>query len=143
MIFVGDGPARADLQAANPDVIFAGLLRGDELSRHYASADLFLFSSLSETFGNVTLEAMASGLATVAFDYGATREHLRDGQHGAAISPGDDEGFIRAAARIGAQAALFRVGEAARSAVQHLHPTEVARDFADLLGKLSRRSEAA
>lgn len=143
MIFVGDGPARAELQAANPDAIFAGVRRGDELSRHYASADLFLFSSLSETFGNVTLEAMASGLATVAFDYGATREHLRDGQHGAAIAPGDEPGFIRAVARIGSQAALFRLGEAARSAVQHLHPTEVARDFAELLGTLARRREAA
>ena len=50
---------------------------------------------------------------------------------------------ITSTVRIGSEAALFRTGEAARSAVQHLHPTEVARDFADLLGTLARRSEAA
>ena len=143
MIFVGDGPIRAGLQAANPDAIFAGVQRGDELSRYYASADLFLFPSLSETFGNVTLEAMASGLATVAFDYGAAREHLVDGQHGAAIAVGDEAGFIRATAALGSKASLFRMGETARSAIQHLHPTRVARDFAELLAGLSRQREAA
>jgi glycosyltransferase involved in cell wall biosynthesis len=76
-VFVGDGPARAALQAANPDFEFVGVQRGESLSRHVASGDLFLFPSLSETFGNVTLEAMASGVATVAYDYGAAREHLR------------------------------------------------------------------
>ncbi|MBP6627118.1 MAG: glycosyltransferase family 1 protein, partial [Arenimonas sp.] len=62
-VWVGDGPARADLQAANPDFIFTGVLRGESLARHFASADVFCFPSLSETFGNVTLEAMASGIA--------------------------------------------------------------------------------
>jgi len=143
MVFVGDGPSRAELQAANPDFIFTGVQRGDELSRHYASADLFLFSSLSETFGNVTLEAMASGLATVAFDYGATREHLRHGEHGAAVAFGDETEFVRAAVRTGAQSSLFRLGEAARSAVRHLHPDEVAQDFADILSQLRRVSQAA
>ena len=136
MVFVGDGPSRAELQAANPDVIFAGVQRGDELSRHYASADLFLFSSLSETFGNVTLEAMASGLATIAFDYGATREHLRHGEHGAAVAFGDEAEFVRATVRIGARGSLFRLGDSARNAVQHLHPMQVAREFADLLANL-------
>lgn len=143
MIFVGDGPSRAELQASNPDLIFAGVQRDDELSRHYASADLFLFSSLSETFGNVTLEAMASGLATIAFDYGATREHLRHGEHGAAVEFGDEAEFVRAAVRVGTQAPLFRLGEAARSAVRHLHPDEVANDFADILSQLMPASRAA
>ena len=143
LVFVGDGPARAELQAANPDVLFAGVQRGDELSRHYASADLFLFSSLSETFGNVTLEAMASGLATVAFDYGATREHLRHGEHGAAVSLGDERAFVRATARLGARGALAGVGASARSAVAHLHPLAVADEFAVLLAGLATRSRAA
>jgi glycosyltransferase involved in cell wall biosynthesis len=143
LILVGDGPVRAELQAANPDLLFAGVQRGDELSRHYASADLFLFSSLSETFGNVTLEAMASGLATVAYDYGAAREHLRHGEHGAAVPFADDQEFIRATVRLGSQGALYRIGESARSAVQHLHPMEVAADFAGLLGELAARSRAA
>ena len=136
LIFVGDGPSRAELQAANPYAIFVGVQRGDELSRHYASADMFVFSSLSETFGNVTLEAMASGLATIAFDYGAAREHLRHGEHGAAVPFGDEAEFIRATVRLGTQGALFRLGESARSAVLHLHPQEVAREFADLLSQL-------
>ncbi|MEG3193265.1 glycosyltransferase family 1 protein, partial [Lysobacter sp. D1-1-M9] len=99
-VWVGDGPARAQLQAAHPDFIFCGVQRSADLPRHFASGDLFLFPSHSETFGNVTLEAMASGVPTVAFDYGAAREHLRDGLHGAAIADGDDAGFIAAAARI-------------------------------------------
>lgn len=144
LIFVGDGPHREELRALVPDAIFCGTQRGDELSRHYASADLFLFPSLSETFGNVTLEAMASGLATIAFDYGATHEHLRDGEHGAAVAFGDEAAFIAATLRIGTQASLFRLGETARSAVQHLHPESVARDFASLLAGLAiQRKEAA
>lgn len=145
LVFVGDGPQRAELQANVPDAIFCGMRRGDELARHYASADLFLFPSLSETFGNVTLEAMASGLATIAFDYGATREHLRDGEHGAAVAVGDEQAFIAATARVGSHSSLYRMGEAARSAVQHLHPESVARDFADLLATLgaTNKREAA
>jgi glycosyltransferase involved in cell wall biosynthesis len=143
LIFVGDGPARGELQAANPDAIFRGIQRGDELARHYASADLFLFPSLSETFGNVTLEAMSSGLATVAFDYGATREHLRDGEHGAAVPFGDESAFVDAVLRVGTQAALFKAGEAARLAVQHLHPAEVAQAFAAILARLSETRQAA
>ncbi len=143
LLLVGDGPSRAELQAANPDVIFAGVQRGDELSRYYASADLFLFSSLSETFGNVTLEAMASGLATVAFDYGAAREHLRHGKHGAAVDFGDEPGFIRAAVQVGNRASLFCMGDLARKAVQHLHPSDVARDFAELLYALRTGAKAA
>ena len=64
------------LAAARPDLVFAGLRHGEDLARHYASGDLFLFPSTTETFGNVTLEAMASGLPVVAFDYGAAREHI-------------------------------------------------------------------
>ena len=72
-VWVGDGPAREKLAHENPDFIFCGIQRGDALARHFASGDLFLFPSRSETFGNVTLESMASGVATVAFDYGAAR----------------------------------------------------------------------
>ena len=64
-IWVGEGPELGAIREANPDFIYCGLQRGDALARHFASADLFLFPSLSETFGNVTIEAMASGVATV------------------------------------------------------------------------------
>ncbi|MEP6938933.1 MAG: glycosyltransferase family 1 protein, partial [Rudaea sp.] len=95
-VWVGDGPARAALAAENPDFLFAGVRRGEDLARHFASADLFLFPSLTETFGNVTLEALASGVPAVAFDYGAAREHLRE-SCGRAVRFGDEERFVRAA----------------------------------------------
>ena len=62
MVVVGDGPLRRSLQASHPHVHFVGMQRGSALAAHYASADVFLFPSLSETFGNVTLEALATGL---------------------------------------------------------------------------------
>ncbi|KFL37429.1 hypothetical protein N788_09555 [Arenimonas donghaensis DSM 18148 = HO3-R19] len=142
-IWVGDGPARAGLQAANPDFLFAGVLRGEHLARHFASADLFCFPSLSETFGNVTLEAMASGIATIAFDYGAAREHLRHGLHGAAVEVGDEPGFVRALLATATGEGLRHQGDAARRAVQHLHPDQVAKDFAALLGGLGGHREQA
>ena len=137
LVFVGDGPLRESLQAANPDAIFAGVQRGDALSRHYASCDLFVFTSLSETFGNVTLEAMASGLATVAFDYGAAREHLRHGEHGAVVPFGAEDEFVKSCLRVANTPRLSRFGRAARASVQSLHPIEVAQEFADLLAGLA------
>jgi glycosyltransferase involved in cell wall biosynthesis len=142
-VWVGDGPARAALQAANPDFIFAGVRRGEDLSRHYASADVFCFPSLSETFGNVTLEAMASGIATVAFDYGAAREHLCHGAHGAAAAFGDETAFVRDFLATATSATLAQMGAAARQSVLGLHPGQVALDFAQLLYGLSDRREAA
>jgi glycosyltransferase involved in cell wall biosynthesis len=137
--WVGDGPARAQLQREHPDFIFCGVQRGQALARHFASGDLFLFPSLSETFGNVTLEAMASGVPTVAFDYGATHEHLRDGSHGAAIAPGDENGFIAATRHIGGDADLrFVMGAAAREAVSRLRPEDVSAAFDDILAGLAR-----
>src|SRR5690606_19633109 len=65
MVWVGDGPLRERLQRENPDCIFTGVQRGADLARLVASADLFIFPSLSETFGNVTLESMASGVPLV------------------------------------------------------------------------------
>lgn len=143
LVLVGDGPSRAALQAANPDVIFVGVQRGEALSRHYASCDLFLFSSLSETFGNVTLEAMASGLATVAFDYGAAREHLRHAEHGAVVAFGDHDGFLQASVRTADAQDLRRMGQAARISVQPLHPMKVAQDFAALLAGLHWQRKVA
>ncbi|WP_334177866.1 glycosyltransferase family 1 protein [Pseudoxanthomonas sp.] len=143
-VWVGDGPVRERLAQEHPDFLFCGVQRGEALARHFASGDLFLFSSHSETFGNVTLEAMASGVPTVAFDYGAAREHLVDGVHGAAVESDDD--FVAAALRLAADAALRRrQGEAARSAMRALHPDQVAADFDALLTDLAltRRSHHA
>ncbi len=73
LVIVGDGPERGRLERHLPDAIFTGALRGEVLARHYASADAFLFPSLTETFGIVVLEAMASGLDCLSFDYAAGR----------------------------------------------------------------------
>jgi glycosyltransferase involved in cell wall biosynthesis len=64
-IAVGDGPERAWLEERLPDTIFPGFLHGEDLAQAYASSDIFFFPSQTETFGNVTLEAMASGLPAV------------------------------------------------------------------------------
>ena len=141
MVWVGDGPSREKLQRDNPDFIFCGLQRGETLAEHFASGDLFVFPSHSETFGNVTLEAMASGVPTIAFDYGAAHEHLRDRVHGAAIAQGDDAGFVHATVRIGShdavRAAMSRAG---REAISGLRPEQVAADLDALLHALAQRN---
>lgn len=139
-VWVGDGPARAALQRDNPDFIFCGLQRGDALARHFASGDLFVFPSHSETFGNVTMEAMASGVPTIAFDYGAAREHLRDGLHGAALAWDDDAGFVAAVTRIAVDDRLrATMAQAGREAMACLRPQQVAHDFDALLRALAQR----
>lgn len=140
-VWVGDGPARERLQREHPHFVFCGVRRGAELARHFASADLFLFPSLSETFGNVTLEALASGVPTVAFDYGAAREYLRHGLHGAAIAVDaatGEQDFVEAAVRIATDDGLRRAMQArCREAVQALRPARVAEDFDHMLGSLA------
>ncbi len=74
-IVVGDGPARAKLQRDHPEVQFPGYLLGEELADCYASADILLFPSATETFGNVLVEGLASGLAVLAYDYAAASWH--------------------------------------------------------------------
>ena len=142
-VWVGDGPAREQLQRENPDFVFCGVRRGEDLARHFASGDLFVFPSHSETFGNVTLEALASGVPTVAFDYGAAREYLRHDVHGAAIACSkegcsDDAGFIDAVVRIGSDDLLRgAMRMACRDAVMALRPAQVAEDFDRILQSLA------
>lgn len=142
-VWVGDGPARAKIERDHPDFVFCGVQLGETLARHFASADLFLFPSRSETYGNVTLEAMASGVPTVAFDYGAAREWLRDGIHGACVRGEDaeaDERFVRAAVEIAADGAVrARMAIAAREAVSALRPEQVAADFDAILQRIAHQ----
>jgi glycosyltransferase involved in cell wall biosynthesis len=95
LVLVGDGPARTELKGLAPDAIFAGVQTGQALSEHYASADIFGFPSQTETFGNVVLEGMSSGLAVVAFDYAAAAETIQHGQNGLLARLNDDEGFVQ------------------------------------------------
>ena len=94
MVWVGDGPEKSALKLSCPNSIFVGMQTGEALARHYASGDIFLFSSLSETFGNVTLEAMASGLAVLAYDYAAARQYIDHGVNGFVATPHDVKSFI-------------------------------------------------
>jgi glycosyltransferase involved in cell wall biosynthesis len=96
-VMVGDGPLYRHLQLNNPDIIFCGMHTGRSLAAHYASADIFLFPSETETFGNVTLEAMASGLAVVAYDYAAAQRHITDRQNGFIVPFKADDLFIERA----------------------------------------------
>ena len=102
LVLVGDGPERASLQQRCPDAIFAGVRRGEDLAAHYASADIFLFPSLTETFGNVVPEAMASGLAVLGYDYAAAGQLLRHAENGLLARFDDEQDFKAAAASLAA-----------------------------------------
>jgi glycosyltransferase involved in cell wall biosynthesis len=82
LVFAGDGPYRAVLQSQCPDAIFTGMCSHAQLALLYANADLFMFPSLTETFGNVTLEALACGTPVLAFDCAAASELVEDGLNG-------------------------------------------------------------
>ncbi|MFM7180118.1 MAG: glycosyltransferase family 4 protein [Verrucomicrobiales bacterium] len=140
MVVVGDGPKREELAKAHPGVIFAGTLTGVDLARAFASADLFLFPSTSETFGNVILEAMASGLVTVSFDYAATSLHVRDGQNGFAVSPvGDAGAFLTACGRAADREKWPEIRAEARRTSLAISWDAVADQFeSDLLELLAR-----
>lgn len=137
-VWVGDGPECAALQAAHPDFIFAGMQRGESLARHVASADVFAFPSLSETFGNVILESLAAGVPVVAYREGAAREHMTDGHNGYVIEPDNEPRFIEAVVTLGSNPSLIRhMGRAAQASVAALSPDAVIHDFESLLMQLA------
>jgi glycosyltransferase involved in cell wall biosynthesis len=134
LVLVGDGPARTEFQARCPDAIFAGTRRGEDLATHYASADVFLFPSLTETYGNVTLEALASGLAVVAFDYAAAAETVRHGDNGLLAPMGDAGAFTALAASAVSDIARARaMGFNARESALKLGWDLVVRELETLL----------
>ncbi|MFM8767849.1 MAG: glycosyltransferase, partial [Rubrivivax sp.] len=97
MVLVGDGPLRASLQARRTGYHFAGQRAGEDLARHVASADLFLFPSMSETFGNVVTESMASGVPVLAFGHAAALQLIGPGHDGQRVPLGDEAAFVDAA----------------------------------------------
>jgi glycosyltransferase involved in cell wall biosynthesis len=115
LVLVGDGPLKASLEKKHPEVVFAGFRTGEDLAQHYASADMFLFPSLTETFGNVTLEAMSSGLPVVAYRHAAAAELIHSGVNGQLIEAGDTTAFERAAVQLAQMHALrSQMGQEAR-----------------------------
>src|SRR6478736_3901413 len=106
LVLVGDGPLLSHYQKQRPDVVFTGFYTGTNLARHYASGDLYLHTSTTETFGNVVTEALGSGLALGSFDYAAAHEFIRHGQNGLVAPVGDEAAFIANAVRIATEPAL-------------------------------------
>jgi glycosyltransferase involved in cell wall biosynthesis len=138
LVLVGDGPMTEMLRRRNVGYVIAGRLANGELSAHYASADVFLFPSTTETFGNVTLEAMASGLGIVAYSYAAARQHLEHGCS-ALLAPFDDaEAFLVLARRMAREPLLARkLGRTARAAAESLTWERVVADFEAVLSDVA------
>jgi glycosyltransferase involved in cell wall biosynthesis len=94
-VLAGDGPTRDELVRRMPDAHFPGYLEGEELSRVYASSDILLFPSTTETFGNVVLEALASGLPAVVSDVGGCKEIIRKSLAGLVAKANDPLDFYQ------------------------------------------------
>lgn len=140
LVIVGDGPLRQALEKSCPDAIFVGQKTGRELAEHYASADLFIFPSLTETFGNVTIEAMASGLAVIAYDHAAAGQLIKHGQNGMLIAVKQEHDLSAAAAQVIQNKELateIRI-QARQTAVDHDWSSVVSRTegiFRSLIGQ--------
>jgi glycosyltransferase involved in cell wall biosynthesis len=145
LVVVGDGPGRAALQRALPQAHFTGFIDPDALVRHYASADLFVFPSISETWGNVVLEAMASGLAVVAFRHAAGAELIEDDLNGVSLQVGDEAGFQEASIRLCQEPARYaRLGRTAREGALTYRWSSIADTFlATLAHPQENHDEAA
>lgn len=121
LVLVGDGPMLATYQKQRPDAVFTGFYTGANLARHYASGDVYLHASYTETFGNVVTEALASGLAVSAFDYAAAHEFIRHGENGLVAPPADEAAFFAHAVRLAREPALrMRLRTAAPASVAAL-----------------------
>jgi glycosyltransferase involved in cell wall biosynthesis len=121
LAIVGDGPVRQELERhfERTATVFTGYLRGKELASAYASADLFVFPSQTETLGLVLLEAMASGCPVVACRAGGVPDAVQDGVNGFLFEPDDAEGLVKTVARaLGSEADLDRVRANARCEVE-------------------------
>lgn len=143
LVMVGDGPLREQIAREHPAVVLAGMRGGEDLAAHYASADLFLFPSLSETFGNVTLEAMASGVCPVAYDYAAAAEVIVDGDNGLSAPCGNEATFIDKALRAAGDDGLRRrLGARARVSAEGLDWETINDQFAAALIRVWSGSNA-
>lgn len=130
LVLVGDGPMRAELEKSLPHAYFAGHQSGDELARWYASGDVFVFPSTTETFGNVILEAQASGLPAVVVDRGGPPDLVEPGETGLIARANDPADFAdRVRALVDDPAARRRMGCRAREAA-------AARDWSAINGRL-------
>jgi len=134
LIMVGDGPHLDDLKKQNPEVIFCGVKRGQDLARYYASGDIFLFPSKTDTFGNVVTEAMASGLAVVSFDYAAGHEHIIHHESGMLCEFGNHSAFIQQVKTLlDSPNQLLKIRELARLHAQSISWQKIVDQFIQYL----------
>lgn len=139
MVVVGDGPMMNSLRSEFPDAVFCGMRRGEDLARHYAAMDVLLFASETETFGNVLLEGMASGLATVSYRYAASADMVLDGINGLQAEKGDEEGFYSAMRRLLEDGEMIRrLGKQARRTVNSRTWDSIHDRFEELLASVAR-----
>lgn len=141
LVLVGDGPSRRELQRRCPEAIFAGQQAGDALAAHYASADAFLFTSMTETYGNVVPEAMASGLAVLAYAHAAAGQLIRSGKNGLLAPLGDGAAFLRqAAALVQDRSAAEAMASHARETVAELGWGRIIDQVEAVHGAVSRQA---
>ncbi len=142
LVLVGDGPVRAELQRQNPEYIFAGMRTGEDLAAHYASGDIFLFPSMTETYGNVTVEAMASGLAVVAYRYAAAAEHIVHERNGLHAEFGNEEEFIVQASKLAIDASrVHKMRMQAHQTMLKLDWQNIVDEFEQALAQLAAKPE--
>jgi glycosyltransferase involved in cell wall biosynthesis len=141
VLVVGNGPARDELAAQlGPRARFVGYRSGEDLADHYAACDVFAFASKTETFGNVILEAMASGLPVVAVRAGGPGDTVRPGQTGLLVEPTDPPRTMARAlgALVEDDAERRRMGANARAYAESLAWNEIMRDLRRRYLRLSR-----
>lgn len=140
LVLVGDGPMRKQLEESCPEAIFAGVRKNEDLAAHYASGDIFLFPSLTETFGNVVPEALASGLAVLSYAQAGAKELIVSEQNGVLVPPGEELQFINAAVELATNLhKQQKVRQAAAASVAHLGWEAIYSSFVDTLsGVLDR-----
>ena len=127
LVMVGDGPLKEQFQKRYPEIIFPGMLSQSNLATYYASSDLFIFPSQTETFGNVTLEALASGIPVLAFDCAAARDWVQTGVNGWLIAENNPEGFAaQAVAIFNSKDLLDQITQSTRQQVVHLDWDQIA-----------------
>lgn len=142
LAIVGDGPARNELEGefSGTPTVFTGILKGEDLTRAYASGDIFLFPSTTETLGMSMIEALASGLPVVAARSGATHEVVEDGETGLLYEPGSSTGLVSAVRKLSEDEDLCRdMGDKARAAAEERSwesSTRTLRGFYELAGQL-------
>jgi len=127
LVMVGDGPLKDQFQQRYPEIIFPGMLSQSNLAAYYASSDLFVFPSQTETFGNVTLEALASGTPVLAFDCAAARDWVQTGINGWLVAENNPEGFAtQAVSIVNSKDLLAQITQSTRQQVVHLDWDQIA-----------------